>query len=98
MTARKANPTVSIHYLLAPLLPDLPGAVCAQVGYPELFFPNDPDAYPVDVATAKKVCERCPERVPCLAFAMANPVDGIWGGTTTSERRDLRRRSMRVVA
>ncbi|WP_411153277.1 WhiB family transcriptional regulator [Streptomyces sp. A30] len=37
---------------------------------------------------------RCPVRDKCLNWAIrADPVEGIWGGTTESERRALRRRS-----
>lgn len=42
---------------------------------------------------ARAVCEACPVREECLAFALAHGVrHGIWGGFNHDERRQLRRR------
>ncbi|MFF7160764.1 WhiB family transcriptional regulator [Streptomyces sp. NPDC008086] len=39
---------------------------------------------------------RCPVRQPCLDWAVeADPVEGIWGGTTEQECRALKRRLVR---
>lgn len=49
------------------------------------FYPNmdDLDA----VAEAKSVCQTCPVRVACLAWALKNKQEfGIWGGKTPWER------------
>ncbi len=41
---------------------------------------------------AQAVCEGCPVRWPCLDYALADEsLDGVWGGTTTKERKRLRR-------
>lgn len=41
-------------------------------------------------AIAKRICFRCPVRVRCLADALSrDEQEGIWGGLTTGERRDL---------
>jgi WhiB family redox-sensing transcriptional regulator len=60
---------------------------------PELFFPvseKGPGARQAHRATA--VCARCPVRSECLEYALDNGLDhGIFGGTTESERRTLRR-------
>jgi WhiB family redox-sensing transcriptional regulator len=57
---------------------------------PAIFFGPD---RPVDDAwadTARKVCDRCPVRAPCLAEALdAGEKYGVWGGTTPDERRQL---------
>ena len=43
-------------------------------------------------APAKAVCSGCPVRVECLAYALAEPqLQGVWGGTSDTERRALRR-------
>ncbi len=43
-------------------------------------------------AAAKSVCRRCLVRDDCLRYALDNdPLSGIWGGLTPSERRRLRR-------
>ena len=68
------------------------GAACRDQD-PELFFPlteMGPGARQVD--RAKAVCARCPVRADCLAYALEGGLDhGIFGGTTESERRELRR-------
>jgi len=63
---------------------------------PELFFPvgNSGPAL-VQIDEAKAVCGRCPVVEQCLRWALkAGQVDGIWGGTTESERRAASRRNV----
>ncbi|WP_399894327.1 WhiB family transcriptional regulator [Streptomyces sp. BBFR51] len=73
-------------------------ASCRE-GDPDLFFPigsgsSGPSLIQID--EAKAVCQRCPVMDKCLNWAIgAEPVEGIWGGTTESERRAIRRRSAR---
>jgi WhiB family transcriptional regulator, redox-sensing transcriptional regulator len=59
---------------------------------PELFFPVTETHVSAgrQIAAAKAVCGRCLVRVTCLAFALATGQDGVWGGTTGSERRAWR--------
>jgi WhiB family redox-sensing transcriptional regulator len=69
-------------------------AIC-QGEDPDLFFPiGNASSGPtlIQIDEAKAVCRRCPVRDQCLDRALrADPVDGIWGGTTEAERRSLRR-------
>jgi hypothetical protein len=69
---------------------------------PELFFPElhpDPDnpqpgdqsRYKASVATAKKICFDCSHVKACLEYSLLHDVEGIWGGTTKSERKRLRK-------
>jgi WhiB family transcriptional regulator, redox-sensing transcriptional regulator len=60
---------------------------------PDLFFPvSSSGASLTDIEAAKRVCQRCPVRTPCLHWALdLGQVSGIWGGTTEEERRALRR-------
>jgi WhiB family redox-sensing transcriptional regulator len=60
---------------------------------PELFFPvSDMGPGARQAKLAKAVCARCPVRAQCLEYALDNGLDhGIYGGTTESERRALRR-------
>lgn len=56
------------------------------------FFADEGDeAYDTNslrVKAAKAACDRCPVQEACLEYALtANVPDGIWGGTTPSERR-----------
>jgi hypothetical protein len=44
-----------------------------------------------NVAEALAVCAGCDVRAECLAAALADPnLVGVWGGTTSRERRELR--------
>ena len=77
---------------------------------PELFFPVDADrthAGQAQIAAAKVVCATCPERLrlACLRAAMTSNEQGVWGGTSETERVQLRellqarrQRGRRVVA
>jgi WhiB family redox-sensing transcriptional regulator len=57
------------------------GAACA--GSPlDLWFDGNP-------AAAKKICSGCPALAECLAYALSEPVWGVWGGTTEKERRRI---------
>jgi WhiB family redox-sensing transcriptional regulator len=60
---------------------------------PDLFFPEGTAGPALRQADqAKLVCQPCPARTPCLAFALRHGLAfGIWGGTTGEERRNIRR-------
>jgi WhiB family transcriptional regulator, redox-sensing transcriptional regulator len=60
---------------------------------PELFFPEGTAGPARDQAErAKRVCQSCPVRAPCLYFALWHGLGfGIWGGATGEERRFIRR-------
>jgi WhiB family transcriptional regulator, redox-sensing transcriptional regulator len=67
-------------------------AICASVD-PEGFFPVG-ETGPADDQTeqAKSVCRRCPVIDECLAWAVSTGQhDGVWGGLSEDERRQLRR-------
>lgn len=66
--------------------------LCAKVGQPSDWFPDDADVDAISEAAA--VCGRCPVREACLEDAMGarGLRYGIWGGLTRTERRALRRR------
>jgi WhiB family redox-sensing transcriptional regulator len=61
---------------------------------PELFFPISKRGAHL-VAAAKAFCQACSVRPSCLAFAMENRQDGIWGGTTLEERHAIRQHALR---
>jgi WhiB family redox-sensing transcriptional regulator len=62
-------------------------ARCLQYD-PEIFFATRARAE----RKAKSVCDRCPVRVECLAFALQSKVEfGVWGGLNGRERRALLR-------
>jgi len=63
-------------------------AICSETD-PELFFPEKGKP----AAMAKLVCRRCPVLEQCREYAVNAPMvlEGVWGGTTVRERRELRR-------
>ena len=63
--------------------------LCMQVG-PELFFPL-PNTPKEEIEAVKNVCRRCTLAKKCLELALEYDSEGIWGGTTTSERRRMKR-------
>lgn len=62
---------------------------------PELFFPLDKQTG--EIKKAKAVCAGCPVKAACLTFALQNGEQGVWGGTTESERVEMRRAGRRVA-
>lgn len=72
--------------------------LCRQVD-PDLFFPAEQPVGPGrdngmrSARLAKQVCSMCPVKTLCLEYAIRYPqdMDGVWGGLTRTERRELRR-------
>lgn len=63
---------------------------------PDVFFPVDDGKSRLSAVQAKRVCQLCPVRDPCLSWATSASVDyGVWGGLTGPERRALRSRGPR---
>jgi WhiB family redox-sensing transcriptional regulator len=55
---------------------------------PELFFADDEENFNKKlVAVAKSICKSCPIVDACRNKAIEEQLDGIWGATTTRERR-----------
>lgn len=65
--------------------PNWDGALCREVGDPDLWFPEK--GGPAN--SARAVCNVCPLREKCLDWAIANNEVGIWGGTSERQRRKL---------
>lgn len=78
-------------------------AACAEPNAPapNEFFPEDvlgtiqPEHWPVE---ALATCRGCPVREKCLAYAMQNKVEGVWGGTTDADRKILAAAARRAAA
>lgn len=58
----------------------------------EIFFPVSETLE--STGPARAICRQCPARFDCLDYALANYMVGIWGATTTEERKRLRRRRL----
>lgn len=68
-------------------------ADAACIGLGDVFFPsNDTDKDVATVAQAKAICATCPVAAECLQEALTTEhgAFGIWGGTTTVQRRRMR--------
>lgn len=62
---------------------------------PSRFFPSDG----VGVEVARRICEGCPVRTPCLEYALEQRVDhGVWGGASERERRRILKRRRDAAA
>ena len=72
-------------------------AACTDMD-PAVFFPVGTTGAAVEqIAAAKAVCHRCPVRLACLQYALvSHQEDGVWGGHSEEERRELRRRWRRL--
>jgi WhiB family redox-sensing transcriptional regulator len=70
-------------------------AACRTVD-PDLFFPiGSTGPALAQIEEAKAVCRRCPVREECLHRALdTGQTIGVWGGTSETERRALRRRAL----
>lgn len=68
---------------------------------PELWFSTDEEHRSklknANEIKAIEVCKRCPVQGNCLQVALVEKRIGIWGGTTTHERKSLSRPGWRVV-
>ena len=58
-------------------------------GQTDLFFPVGRDP---DIDDLRPICDTCPVRIDCLDHALTHGEQGVWGGTTETERdRHIRR-------
>ena len=80
---------------LADLVPARPAwqarAACREEST-AMFFPAPGASGKVNQARA--ICQPCPVRQACLAYALAEDMVGVWGGTTDQERRAMRREAL----
>lgn len=84
MTARPRPPQLTIHDL-----DWMAHGRCRETD-PELWWPEK--GHENHAARARTICGGCPVRVLCLDYAITHRIaDGIWGGLTVGERRQLRR-------
>ena len=77
-------------------LPWMEGAACAGHEFPEMWFPFRDIYDDSKRRRAIEICGGCPVQVQCLEYALPlAELDGIWGGLTMDQRRDLRRKAKR---
>ncbi|MEJ0073607.1 MAG: WhiB family transcriptional regulator [Candidatus Saccharibacteria bacterium] len=69
-----------------------PGQFACEGEDPEIFFPvleESRDRPTAESERAKDICRRCGVLQECLEIALVRHEQGIWGGTTTMERKRL---------
>lgn len=67
-------------------------ALCKYVD-PELWFADVNNTNSRETKLAKEICGSCKHEVECAAYAIVNPdIVGIWGATTTTERKRIRKK------
>lgn len=63
---------------------------CLEVDM-DLFFPEVGQGGTL-IAQTIAICRTCPFMAECLDYALTHDVAGIWGGTTTVRRKQLRQK------
>jgi hypothetical protein len=64
-------------------------AECKKLRLPTTLFYDEEK-----IGFCKKICLRCPIIDQCLAYAVDVGEHGVWGGTSTKERKAIRRRRL----
>ncbi len=73
--------------------PEFTGGEPCSTTDPDMWVPERHSGW-ADAVKAKRLCKTCPTFNPCLSFALADAsLEGIYAGTTTKERQQMRRRS-----
>ena len=96
MKMTRPKKPLSMGFELETKRPDIVDAPCQSVD-PETFFPDPTDL--LKIREAKSLCGQCNPKTKndCLTFAITNKIGyGIWGGLTTDERKNLKRREQRI--
>jgi WhiB family redox-sensing transcriptional regulator len=74
---------------------DMVQAACKETDT-DLFFPEPGAGYANAIVLAKAICEGCPIKADCLQVALDNNYEGVWGGMTTLDRENFKRRMRRA--
>jgi WhiB family redox-sensing transcriptional regulator len=70
-------------------------AVCTGMDTNIFFYDRNAKA---QIVRARKICGTCPVAKDCLEFALTNNIeDGMWGGKSGRERRNIRQQRRRVA-
>jgi hypothetical protein len=76
-------------------MPILTHALCSKVKDGDIFFPSK-EAGKATNKEAKKICYLCDDIEICREYAIDNHVDGIWGGTSPTDRQHIRKERREV--
>ena len=71
-------------------------SICATHDDPDLWFRATRTANLAELRESQRICANCPVTAQCLEYALAENIhEGIWGGATPTDRRNITRRSKR---
>ena len=82
-----------------PRHPWMDDALCATHGL-DLWFPEGNTVHMIEQQRqALEICRQCPVRTECLDYALSlgYGLDGIWGATTSADRKALLRQLGRTA-
>lgn len=57
----------------------------------DLWFTVDGSHVYTEKNLIQRICQRCPVKMQCADYSIKHDVDGYWAGTTTDDRRQIRR-------
>lgn len=82
-----------------PQLPPAPewmeAASCGTTTDPDRWFRAESLHNVAELAYVRAICESCAVNAECLDYAIEAQVQGVWGGTTTADRKRMKRRARR---
>jgi WhiB family redox-sensing transcriptional regulator len=63
------------------------------VNLPDSYFPDEQheNGAITSIYVAKNFCHSCPVMKECGDYALKHEIDGLWGGMSSRERRDIRK-------
>lgn len=72
-------------------------ALCREVGG-DLWTPDQTEGSKGAIHRAIKLCGKCPVQAACLEYALdRGEMHGVWGGTTPTQRKRLRRERRQIA-
>lgn len=66
-------------------------AACTQTAWPDMWHGDGETANQGDTAKAITICQRCDIRTDCFEYAYVHGLSGIFGATTTKQRKTKRK-------
>lgn len=81
---------ISAPFELIPLAEWMERGACVGMDTNKFYPPSETDTRSAYVTEAKAICKPCPVRTECLNWALRYEEQGLWGGTTQTERERMK--------
>ena len=98
MIIPRIDPAVAADLITAPERGpwEFENPTCAEVGPVPYYLDDDEhgrevSSYSPHHGAAVALCKQCPHLAECLSWGTYHEPFGIWGGTTPTQRKDIRR-------